>query len=533
MLNPMASNAKILEAERKIRQLAEEEAAALARREYQEASSLSRDLFSINEQLNAVSRRNAAASARAAARDFEMGGRPDQLSPTQLSPRQALRLVEQRSFVGNLNVDAPVDSSSPDCDVPQSLSISRKSSSPGTPTRRGGGSRGSSPATVRKLSIPTSDGGRATTPVSPRGSLEIAKALYCQMRERAATQRPTVTLQDIAEVLQNKVRLDRLEAREDGTVSLESWMEWLCCAPPDESSQRISEVSAALKLATPPPWAEVLKREILRELTGYIDSCRGEVTARAASCDGHQSQIELLQDKILRLEDENGELRSKLVRDASEMRRLQARVTALEETNERAAQEVADVKAKVEDVESQLDHLVSPRRAPAPSHSSTTEPMSRRSHCSPLYLDTNVLHSPVRFDEEALPMISLGAIPSTVSSGSTVISPAMHHGINQYVFIHAIFDNDHDGYLGFEDAKTMQLETEGTQLEYNDYKRLCEAIDVDPKKGLSVSDLIKLYRDPKFGCDLERDIEVARRLSRSHSLKSFFGQDSPMIHSLP
>eukprot|EP00754_Rhynchopus_humris_P044436 Rhum_TRINITY_DN4156_c0_g2::Rhum_TRINITY_DN4156_c0_g2_i1::g.13116::m.13116 len=81
----------------------------------------------------------------------------------------------------------------------------------------------------------------------------------------------------------------------------------------------------------------------------------------------------------------------------------------------------------------------------------------------------------------------------------------------QVRLIHQAFDQDRDGFLNFNEAATMQKVTDGEDMEESDFLELCTYLKVaDAKKGVSESDLMRMYSDPNIESNIAADLGKAR-----------------------
>uniref|UniRef100_A0A7S1BTW0 EF-hand domain-containing protein n=1 Tax=Corethron hystrix TaxID=216773 RepID=A0A7S1BTW0_9STRA len=59
--------------------------------------------------------------------------------------------------------------------------------------------------------------------------------------------------------------------------------------------------------------------------------------------------------------------------------------------------------------------------------------------------------------------------------------------------IHELFDKDGDGFLNFEELRSLQLTTSGQKMDETHYVMACRALDCHPKQGLSLDALRLTY----------------------------------------
>ena len=64
---------------------------------------------------------------------------------------------------------------------------------------------------------------------------------------------------------------------------------------------------------------------------------------------------------------------------------------------------------------------------------------------------------------------------------------------DKVVAIHEHFDKDGDGYLNYEELRSLQLCTSGNDLDSSVYAMICSALGCQPHKGISIDALRLTY----------------------------------------
>eukprot|EP00591_Stephanopyxis_turris_P007058 CAMPEP_0195526152 /NCGR_PEP_ID=MMETSP0794_2-20130614/27051_1 /TAXON_ID=515487 /ORGANISM="Stephanopyxis turris, Strain CCMP 815" /LENGTH=123 /DNA_ID=CAMNT_0040656775 /DNA_START=37 /DNA_END=408 /DNA_ORIENTATION=+ len=59
--------------------------------------------------------------------------------------------------------------------------------------------------------------------------------------------------------------------------------------------------------------------------------------------------------------------------------------------------------------------------------------------------------------------------------------------------LHEHFDKNKDGFLNFQELKSLQRETSGDNLDENSYVMVCRALDCHPNNGLTLDALLLTY----------------------------------------
>eukprot|EP00929_Paragymnodinium_shiwhaense_P080026 TRINITY_DN41715_c0_g1_i2.p1 TRINITY_DN41715_c0_g1~~TRINITY_DN41715_c0_g1_i2.p1 ORF type:complete len:438 (-),score=103.11 TRINITY_DN41715_c0_g1_i2:60-1307(-) len=79
-----------------------------------------------------------------------------------------------------------------------------------------------------------------------------------------------------------------------------------------------------------------------------------------------------------------------------------------------------------------------------------------------------------------------------------------------------IYDADKDGYLTFQEAQQFEADI-GDDLDVEEYRKLCATLNVDPRRGLDHSDLLKIYEGNET--HLAADYEAIKKKTATRNQK--------------
>eukprot|EP01064_Diplonema_japonicum_P001336 TRINITY_DN1083_c2_g1_i2.p1 TRINITY_DN1083_c2_g1~~TRINITY_DN1083_c2_g1_i2.p1 ORF type:complete len:562 (+),score=85.80 TRINITY_DN1083_c2_g1_i2:19-1704(+) len=115
---------------------------------------------------------------------------------------------------------------------------------------------------------------------------------------------------------------------------------------------------------------------------------------------------------------------------------------------------------------------------------------------------------------------SLGSPGGSVSVGG--LEPELrlndNRGDPRIERVFSFWDSDANGYWNFAEASKAQKDTEHTELKQEEWEGMCNYLNADPEKGLTIEHVGNLYASHDIeGPDLERDYEVVNKeIKRAH-----------------